>query len=77
LKEAGSEQVKLRVPTEDDFIRLSAEDLRSMSDDDLVEFCEGTLGLPVTDEDLDPRGRYKRGRLLTRALQLAVRVIPE
>lgn len=69
--------MELRPPSEEDFVRTSAEDLREMSDEDLVQFCEGVLGMQVTDEDLDPRGNYKRSRLLTRALQLAVRVFPE
>jgi len=47
-----------------------------MSDVDLADFCVEKLGMTVTEKDEIKKGSrvvgYNRGRLLTRAVQLAV-----
>lgn len=47
-----------------------------MSDVDLADFCVEKLGMTVSEKDEVRKGSkvigYNRGRLLTRALQLAV-----
>lgn len=55
---------------------VSLQQLRAMGDAELAEFCMEKLGLAVSEKDELVRGNkvvgYKRSRLLTRVLQLAV-----
>jgi hypothetical protein len=55
---------------------VTAAQLRAMSDVDLADFCVEKLGMTVTEKDEIKKGSrvvgYNRGRLLTRAVQLAV-----
>jgi len=59
-------------------VRVTSDELRGMTDEELVEWASTVLGLRVEEEDLVYKGDvivgYKRSRLLTRILQLAFTV---
>ena len=61
-----------------DLVRVTADELRGMTDDELVDWSATILGLRIEDADLIYKGDrivgYKRGRLLTKILQLAYQV---
>jgi hypothetical protein len=58
-----------------DLVKVSAEELRGMTDEELVDWAATILGLRIEDADLVYKGDrivgYKRGRLLTKIVQLA------
>jgi len=59
---------------------LTSEDLRSMTDLELIDFCSNEVGMVLEDEDLVRRGDKvigcKRSRLYTRLMRFAYDVRP-
>jgi len=58
-----------------DLVKVSSDELRGMTDEELVDWSATILGLRIEDADVVYEGNrivgYKRGRLLTRIVQLA------